>query len=87
MNCNLTNCDFISYAKKLISILGLNIETNLYYDTNMANRFFLQVNLPTSYVENEQTNISYTIDTINKKIYDKPTDEWEFEEKITNKHI
>ena len=87
VSCNLTNSDFISYTNKLISILDLNIETKLFYDIDTTSRFLLQFNLPVSYNNYEKNTISYTIDSLNKKIYDEPTDEYKYKENITNKHI
>ena len=87
VNCNLTNSDFISYTNKLISILDLNIETKLFYDIDTTSRFLLQFNLLTSYSDYEKNTISYTIDSLNKKIYDEPTDEYKYKENITNNHI
>ena len=73
LNCSLTNTDFISYANKLIKVLGLDVDTKIYYDNETSSRLLLNIEL-NIYEENSVSKMSYFIDSVDKNVYDYPTD-------------
>ena len=86
LNCSLTNTDFISYANKLIKVLGLDVDTKIYYDNETSSRLLLNIEL-NIYEENSVSKMSYFIDSVDKNVYDYPTDIFTYMENLTYKHL
>lgn len=84
INCNLTNTNFISYAKKLQSLLDLNITTKTYYDNENKSKILLYVEFD-AYESNNKNKISYLIDSVNKEIYNQQPDDFTYFEDLTSR--
>lgn len=64
-----TNVDFISYAKKLINILDLNVDTKIMYDKENLNNLFLKITVIGDYMlDGSRDKLEYIIDSNSKQV-------------------
>lgn len=67
-NIDFTNVDFISYAKKLIDILGLNIDTRIMYKKDDLSNILLKVSLKGYAFDGSKESLEYIIDSNTKQV-------------------
>lgn len=68
-NTNLNNIDFISYAKRLIQVLDLHIDTTIMYKKEDLKNVLLKVNIKGYSYDGSEEIIEYIIDSNSKCAY------------------
>lgn len=82
---NLYGVDLISYAVKLIQLLGLNINTKIMYRIDNLKDILLSVELDSYLEDGSIQKITYLIDTNSKQIYNGIDSTISFKEMLTVK--